>query len=135
MTRGKANSPKAGAKPAFGVLGGQPESPIAVGDADLPRPAMRVLQSDPPAATVEAKPVVEQPALVAAEPVQSAQRDTLYHQLDALLVGHLANGHPDYAVLHPILVSLAAAKFKAHEALETVRDPATADLLRKIKAL
>jgi hypothetical protein len=38
-------------------------------------------------------------------------------------------------VLHPILVSLAAAKFKAHEALETVRDPATADLLQKIKAL
>lgn len=135
MTRGKANAPKATARAAFGSLGGQPEAPIAVGDADLPRPAMRVLQSDPPAAKVEAKPVVEQPALVAVAHAQSARRDTLYHQLDALLVGHLANGHPDYAVLHPILVSLAAAKFKAHEALETVRDPATADLLQKIKAL
>lgn len=136
MTRGKANSPKAGAKPAFGALGGQPESPVAVGDADLPRPVMRVLQSDPPVAPVtpvESKPVVEKAVAVA--PAPSAKRDTLYHQLDALLVGHLSSGHADYAVLHPILVSLAAAKFKAHEALETVRDPATADLLRKIKAL
>jgi hypothetical protein len=136
MPRGKANSPKAGTAPAFGVLGGQSESPVAVGDVDLPRPVMRVLQSDPPVAPVapvDSRPVVEQAVAVA--PTPSTKRDTLYHQLDALLVGHLSSGHADYAVLHPILVSLAAAKFKAHEALETVSEPATADLLRKIKAL
>jgi hypothetical protein len=136
MPRGKPNSPKPGSTVSFGALGGQSESPVVVGDADLSRPPMRVLRNDQApaveAASAVTEPVAVPPATVAAA---HATRDTLYHQLDALLVGHLQKGHPDYAALHPILVSLAAAKFKAHEALETVRDPATADLLRKIKAL
>ncbi|MGA7781096.1 MAG: hypothetical protein WCA85_25780 [Paraburkholderia sp.] len=130
MPRGKQNNPKPGV--AFGSLGAA-DVPVAVGDVDLPRPPMRVLLSDPVPAAADPKPeVVDEPV---AAPAPAEKPKTVYAQLDALLQSHLRSNHVDYAVLHPILVSLAGAKFKAFEAMETVKDPATLALLQKIKAL